>query len=204
MVRQLSGGNDRLLVGHVSDQIGCAGRGVDLARRLADGQVPSGQARQIIAEIEHEGDARRSDLIGRLRGSVTSPVDREDLFRVSRGVDDVLDAVRDFVREFDLFDAVPLPLYGPVLDRLADALVRLDAAVALLVAGPREAALAAVAAKKPGVRAAYQVALADALAEPVVARQVATVLLLGRLDVAGQRLAAAADALADGVMKRFQ
>lgn len=204
LVRELSSGNDRSLVGHVSAQISCAARGVALARRLVDGQLPPAVARQLVAEIEHEGDARRGDLIGRLRRSVTSPVDREDLFRLSRGVDDVLDAVRDFVREFDLFGELPRPLYGPVLDRLADALSRLDVAVGLLATGPREAALAAVAAKKPGVRAAHQLAVSDLLGEPVPGRDLVTILLLGRLDLAGQRLAAAADALADGVMKRFQ
>ncbi|MCP2329600.1 hypothetical protein HDA40_008107 [Hamadaea flava] len=133
--------------------------------------------------------ARRGDLIGRLRRSATSPVDREDLFRLSRSVDDVLDAVRDFVREFDLFGELPQPVYGPVLDRLADALSRLDVAVGLLATGPRDAALAAVAAKKPGVRAAYQLAVSDLPAEPVPGRDLVTILLLGRLDLAGRRLA---------------
>ncbi|GAA0715884.1 DUF47 family protein [Dactylosporangium roseum] len=203
LVRDLAGANDRSLVDLVVAQVRCAERGIEVAHQVTAGAVDPARARHLVGVVEHDGDARRAALIGRLRRSVTSPIDREDLFRLSRGVDDVLDATRDFVREFDLFGAVPDPLYGPVLDRLAGGLARLDAAVLLLPSEPRRAAEAAAEAKKPGVRPAYQHAVA-ALMAGTGARALAPVLLLGRLDVAGERLAAAADALADGVMKRFQ
>ncbi|GAA2380264.1 DUF47 domain-containing protein [Dactylosporangium salmoneum] len=203
LVRDLTGANDRSLVGHVAAQVRCAERGIEVARQVTAGAVDPARARQLVGVVEHEGDAHRVALIGRLRRSVTSPIDREDLFRLSRGVDDVLDAIRDFVREFDLFGAVPDPLYGPVLDRLAGGLARLDAAVLLLLREPRRAAEAAAEAKKPGVRPAYQHAVATLMPD-AGSRALAPVMLLGRLDVAGERLAAAADALADGVMKRFQ
>ena len=38
-----------------------------------------------------------------LAGVLVTPVDREDLFRLSRSIDDVLDNLRDFVREWDLY-----------------------------------------------------------------------------------------------------
>ncbi|MEU0556623.1 DUF47 family protein [Dactylosporangium sp. NPDC006015] len=203
LARDLAGADDRSLVGLVAAQVCCAERGVEVARRVTAGTVEPARARRLIGVVEHDGDAHRAALIGRLRRIVASPIDREDLFRLSRSIDDVLDATRDFVREFDLFGAAPDPLYGPVLDRLAGGLARLDAAVRLLPDAPRQAAEAASEAKKPGVRPAYQQAVA-ALMSDAGAPALVPVLLLGRLDVAGQRLAAAADALADGVMKRFQ
>ncbi|MFD2762913.1 DUF47 domain-containing protein [Micromonospora eburnea] len=202
-MRDLAGANDRSLVAVIAAQVRCAEGGIEVARQVTAGTVDPARARQLIGVVEHDGDAHRAALIGRLRRSVTSPIDREDLFRLSRGVDDVLDATRDFVREFDLFGAAPDPLYGPVLDRLAGGLARLDAAVRLLPDAPRRAAEAAAEAKKPGVRPAYQRSVA-ALMPEAGPRSLVLVLLLGRLDVAGERLAAAADALADGVMKRFQ
>jgi uncharacterized protein len=76
--------------------------------------------------------------------------------------------------------------------------------VALLATAPRAAAERALQAKKPGVRLSYQLALAELLAEPLTAETLKATLLLGRLDAAGASLAAAADALTDGVVKRFQ
>ncbi|MEU9836528.1 DUF47 family protein [Streptosporangium sp. NPDC048047] len=243
VLRDLSGRTDRTLADLVVAQLQAAARGVALARAAAGGELRPGEARRRMVLVEHEGDAGRARLVTRLRRSVTSPVDREDLFRLSRSVDDVLDALRDFVREADLYEAPPDPLHEPVLAALADGVDRLTAAVELLADRPRAAADAALRAKKVGVRPAYQRAVATLLVrpeparparsarssqstEPVQAEPVQTapslqpaqtvqtaqpvqtalisLLLLNRLDTAGAHLAAAADALADGVVKRFQ
>ncbi|MFF0309624.1 DUF47 domain-containing protein [Streptosporangium sp. NPDC004379] len=235
VLRDLSGRTDRTLADLVVAQLQAAARGVALARAAAGGELRPGEARRRMALVEHEGDAGRARLVTRLRRSVTSPVDREDLFRLSRSVDDVLDALRDFVREADLYEAPPDPLHEPVLAALADGVDRLTAAVGLLADRPRAAADAALRAKKVGVRPAYQRAVATLLVRPEPARPARSVqpsqstepvqtaqslqptqnvqpvqtalislLLLNRLDTAGAHLAAAADALADGVVKRFQ
>ncbi|GAA3507970.1 hypothetical protein FHR32_008242 [Streptosporangium album] len=202
VLRDLSGRTDRTLAGLVVAQLRAAARGVVLARAAVDGDLRPAEARRRMALVEHEGDADRARLITRLRRSVTSPVDREDLFRLSRSVDDILDALRDFVREVDLYEASPDPLHGPVLAALADGVGRLTAAVELLADRPQAAADAALHAKKGGVRPAYQQAVAVLLTRPEPS--LTSLLLLNRLDTAGAHLAAAADALADGVVKRFQ
>jgi uncharacterized protein len=92
-----------------------------------------------VVDVEHRGDRARGGFVHAL----APPLDREDLFRVSRSVDDVLDNLRDFARELELF-------------AVSD--------VAMLKR--RE--------------------------------------LLRRLDVVGLRLGEAADALADGAVKRHQ
>ena len=74
-----------------------------LARSVAEGRVTSGDARLQIAEIEHRGDTMRAELVTRLAGVLVAPIDREDLFRLSRSIDDVLDNLRDFVHEWDLY-----------------------------------------------------------------------------------------------------
>ena len=57
-----------------------------------------------MTDIEQRGDRLRAELVWRLEGVLVAPIDREDLFRLSRSIDDVLDNLRDFVREWDLFD----------------------------------------------------------------------------------------------------
>lgn len=204
VVRGLSRRTDRALAALVVDQLTAAAQGVTLAHAATAGELPTDSAREQMATVEHEGDARRAALIRLLRSSVTSPIDREDVFRLSRSVDDVLDALRDFVRELDLFDGPPDPVYQPVLDALGAGIADLVDAVHLLPTAPREAADQALLAKKQGVRPAYQQAVAVLLDRPLDPTVLKATLLLGRLDLAGQHLSAAADALADGVVKRFQ
>ncbi|NUO58929.1 MAG: DUF47 family protein [Hamadaea sp.] len=204
LLRDLSGRGDELLARLVAEQIAIAADGTHLAAALARGELAAPDARQRVAEIEHAGDDSRARLVQRLRRSVTSPVDREDLFRLSRSVDDVLDAVRDFIREADLFGLTALPACPPVLDALARGLAGLTDAVLLLPRDPVTAAELALRAKKQGLRTEYQHALSRLLDQPLTADVLKASLLLHRLDTAGIHLAAAADALADGVMKRFQ
>ncbi len=214
LLRDLSGRNDRALIDLIIAQLAATSAGAGLALAVATDEIRPDDARARMAEIEHQGDDARAALVGRLLRSLTSPIDREDLFRFSRAIDDVLDTLRDFVRETDLLAAPPHPAYEAPLRALAAGVDRLTEAVRLLPRHPREAAEAALRAKKPGVRASYQLAMADLLgpsdgpcANPAQAGIQATIkatLLLGRLDHAGAGLAAAVDALTDGVIKRFQ
>ena len=74
-----------------------------LARAVAEGSAVPSEAHERMAEIEHGGDVLRGELVTKLAGVLVSPIDREDLFRLSRSIDDVLDNLRDFVREWDLY-----------------------------------------------------------------------------------------------------
>ncbi|MCF6468278.1 DUF47 family protein [Nonomuraea sp. MG754425] len=204
LFRELSGRNDQVLTGLILDQLAAAEDGVALAAALADGELPPYVARSRIGEIEHEGDARRGLLVAQLHRSVSSPIDREDLFRLSRSVDDVLDAVRDFIREADLFALGDEDAFRPVLAALTRGVGELGDAVRLLPRAPRQAAEHALHAKKQGLRTAYQYAVSALLTRPLTADTLKATLLLSRLDTAGVHLATAADALADGVVKRFQ
>ncbi|WP_166385952.1 DUF47 domain-containing protein [Catellatospora methionotrophica] len=204
LLRDLSGRTDRVLVALVVEQLAATARGVRLAHAATSGDITAAQARTRMTVVEHDGDDRRAALVLRMQASITSPIDREDLFRLSRSVDDVLDALRDFVRELDLFDAAPQPSYSAILQALTTSVDHFTEAVHLLAAAPRQAAQQALQAKKPGVRLHYQLALAELLNQPLTAETLKATLLLGRLDAAGVSLAGAADALADGVVKRFQ
>jgi uncharacterized protein len=204
LLRDLSGRTDQVFAGLVCDQVAAAIDGARLASELVAGQLPTAEARRLVAEIEHTGDDRRALLVRRLRRSVSSPIDREDLFRLSRSIDDVLDAIRDFIREAALFGIGAEPACVPVIAALIRGLNELGDAVLLLPRAPRSAAEHALHAKKQGLRTEYQHAVSNLLDRPLNAEIIKSILLLGRLDAAGTHLAAAADALADGVVKRFQ
>jgi uncharacterized protein len=206
MISELLGTNESVLVSALQAQLEAALAGAEVAAAVVAGRIGSADAREVIGEIEHEGDHRRGELVNALAHALVTPFDREDLFRLSRSIDDVLDNTRDFVREYDLFDTSDGTIFVGVVAAVRDGLDRLLEAVQDLVERPSHLTRGALAAKKLGnqVRQEYQSALAELLAGDAV---VTTDLLkrrelLRRLDVVGLRLGEAADALADGAMKR--
>jgi uncharacterized protein len=205
VVRELVGSNEPRLVNALQSQLTSAIAGAHLAGEVVAGQLPADVGRQTIGEIEHEGDRYRERLVDALGRALVTPFDREDLFRLSRSIDDVLDNLRDFVREYDLFDAPPGTAFVPVLAAIEDGLKQLQAAVERIVERPAGLTRGALAAKKMGnqVRQEYQSAVAELLrGEEVTMHVLKCRELLRRLDVVGLRIGEAADALADGAMKR--
>ncbi|MEX2550047.1 MAG: DUF47 family protein [Nitriliruptoraceae bacterium] len=205
LTRELLGSNEGTLVICLVAQIDAALAGVRLATDAVSGRITSDDARRRISIIEHEGDAHRADLVDALGRALVTPFDREDLFRLSRSIDDVLDNLRDLIREYDLFHAPPGRPFVPALEAIGCGLETLRAAVQHIVETPAELTRGALAAKKGGsqVRQEYQRALADLLDQHALDRELLKSReLLRRLDVIGLRLGEAADALADGAMKR--
>ena len=100
-------------------QISEAKKASRVAREAVESKIDSADARARMAEIEHRGDAMRGELVRRLEGVLVAPIDDEDLFRLSRSIDDVLDNLRDFVREWDLYGAGPAGPFVAVLEAVA-------------------------------------------------------------------------------------
>jgi uncharacterized protein len=157
-----------------------------------------------LIEIEHDGDDVRGAVVEELASALILPLDREDLFRVSRSVDDVLDNLRDFARELALFELQDVRCVSAMVDELEQALTHLRAAVTGIPDEDESFPRAVLAAKKAsnGVRSRYDEALAGLFEDPVDADTMKQRELLRRLDVVGLRLGEAGDALADGAVKR--
>ncbi|MBK8324205.1 MAG: DUF47 family protein [Betaproteobacteria bacterium] len=58
---------------------------------------------QKVKEIENEADEIRRVLIEEINRTFVTPVDREDLFALSRAIDDVLDYANTTVYEFEVY-----------------------------------------------------------------------------------------------------
>ncbi|MEX0658651.1 MAG: DUF47 family protein [Egibacteraceae bacterium] len=203
LMLDLSGRGDIVFVAHLGGQIDATLAGVALALEAVQG-ADIAAARDRMAEIEHEGDDRRADLIESLAQALTTPIDREDLFRLSRSIDDVLDNLQDFIRELDLFRPEDRSELAPLLESLRSGADALRVAIDRLVDQPGEVSRACKGAKRHGndVRRRYQQALADLYGGELTMDTLKRRDLLRRLDVVGLRLDEAADALADGAMKR--
>lgn len=202
--RDLTGRGDQVLIQHLVDQLDAALVAVRDVRAVAADDLTTAEGRDRVDAAESVGDDARRALVHELSRTLSSPIDREDLFRVSRSVDDVLDNLRDLAHEFDLFGVAGEPLLADPLANVESGLLALRAAVACLVDEPEHASRRAAEAKRTDVRPSYERAMAVLLAD---GREVTTELLrrrevLRRVDVVGLRLAEAADALADGTVKR--
>lgn len=205
VMADLTGRGQHRLVETLRAQVGVALGAVIVARDAISGKVELDTARSRIGELESVGDHHRSELVTALSHTLVIPIDREDLFRLSRSVDDILDDLRDFARELDLFGpAVCSPMFEPVLDAIAAALDELDRAIGQLVADTSAAVEGSLRAKKLGneVRRCYQQAIAELLDGDVNGVTLKRRELLRRLDLVGLRMGEASNALADGGQKR--
>lgn len=68
---------------------------------------PSKENATRVREIEEQGDGVRRALIVQLNRSFITPIDREDLFKLSRAIDDVLDYMYSTTREMYLLQIAP-------------------------------------------------------------------------------------------------
>lgn len=207
-LRALSGRADADLIRALRSQVAVAVEGAELVAAMLDGTTAMAAARTRMEDVEHAGDDRRADLLAVLGTTLSPPVDREDLNRVSRSIDDVLDTLRDFVRESDLYQVADLERYRELASLVLDGIRTLDQAVVALSPGPphlRDATLGARKAAGAIVRA-YQYEIATLLTGGIPESDVAEALkareLYRRLGDVGLRLGEAADGLADGAMKR--
>ncbi len=66
--------------------------------------TPTAENAQRVREIEQEADAIRRRLIAQLKRSFITPIDREDLFDLSRVIDDVLDYMLTLTRDMQAFE----------------------------------------------------------------------------------------------------
>lgn len=202
--RDLTGRSEGVFVDLLIKQVAIAVKAAHtLVAAQRDGR-PSAEVRAELSDLEQQGDDVRTDVLTQLARTLTTPIDREDLYRLSGSLDDVLDNLRDFAVEADTYGVEPnkrfiAPLDGLArgLDELADAIGRLADDVAE-VAGPARAAK-----KANDAREAFHDEMGALLrGDEVTMQTLRERELLRRLDVAGLRLATAADALISGALKR--
>jgi hypothetical protein len=202
--RDLVGRGDDLFIELLLRQVSIALTASTLLRDMQTEDEFAADVRERVHRLEDEGDEQRTTLLTELARALTTPIDREDLFRLSRSIDDVLDNLRDFAVELESYGAAPNERFAGPLDAIAQGLEELEVAIRKLSSGGPDAAAAARAAKHANdARNAYHDAMADLLhGDEVTMQTLRHRELLRRLDVTGLRLGEAADALTSGALKR--
>jgi predicted phosphate transport protein (TIGR00153 family) len=133
---------------------------------------------EMLKDKEKEADEARRILIDELNRSFVTPIDREDIFALSRAIDDVLDYAYSTVDEMEILKVEPTPFMRRIASLLRDAAFELLMAVERLEAHAGVAGEHAQRAKalENRVEGVYREALADLFREPKDVQDIARML----------------------------
>jgi predicted phosphate transport protein (TIGR00153 family) len=157
---------------------------------------------------EKEADEVRRILIDELNRTFVTPFDREDIFTLSRTIDDVLDYAYSTVSEMEILKVNTTPYLQRIASLLKDAAYEIHQAVLRLRKHPGVAIDHAQRAKalENRVEAVYREALADLFSGPESIQHVMEMLKMREvyrhLSNAADRGDEAANVIADIVVKR--
>jgi uncharacterized protein len=158
---------------------------------------------------EKDADEVRRILIDELNRSFVTPIDREDLFALSRAIDDVLDYAYSTVEEMATLGVEPNPYLVRMVSLLRDAAEEINRGVQRLEDRPNVANDHAVRAKalENRVEAVYREAIADLFNGPRDVEHVVDMLKLREiyrhLSNAADRGDEAANIIGDIVVKQM-
>jgi uncharacterized protein len=129
---------------------------------------PSEATASLVRAAEKEADEARRILIDELNRSFITPLDREDLFSLSRAIDDVLDYADTTVDEMVLLGVTPNPFLVRMVSLLRDAAEEINRGVQHLATRPNVANEHAVRAKalENRVESVYREAIGSLFSGP--------------------------------------
>ncbi len=170
-------------------------------------QSQDSAAAKCLAIKEKEADEARRILIDELNKTFVTPFDREDIFSLSRAIDDVLDYAYSTINEMEILKVKPTPFMQRIASVLRDAASELLQAVDRLVDHPGVASDHVQRAKalENRVEDIYREALADLFSGGEDIKQVVKMLkcreVYRHLSNAADRGDEAANVIADIVVK---
>ena len=135
------------VVGVLRRQVALTVEGMDA---FADWAAAGGdaEASAIVHAREHEADTVKAELREALRNAFVTPLDPEDLYSLSRGVDWILNHAKDAIGESEVMACPPDEATAKMAALLAESVHEIDAGVALIAAKSGDAAVPADKAVK--------------------------------------------------------
>ena len=116
-----------------------------------------------VKEIERKADELRRILVEELHKTFVTPMDREDIYALSRAIDDIVDYANSTVDEMEIYEVASEEHLQEMVDILSKAAREISDAVKILDTYPNIAMEHAVKAKsyENAMEKAYHTALAD-------------------------------------------
>jgi len=101
-----------------------------------------------VRDYEHRADVAKREVLNALRTAFVTPLEPEDVFALSRGVDWILNHAKDAVGESEVMACPPDAIVSDMAAELVTAVRQIEAAIRALGAGDGDPAAAAEAAIK--------------------------------------------------------
>jgi predicted phosphate transport protein (TIGR00153 family) len=171
-------------------------------------ETQDGEVAEQLAMKEKEADETRRILIDTLNRTFVTPFDREDIFALSRSIDDVMDYANTTVSEMVILKVEPTEFMLRIASLLKEAAYEIFQAVQRLEKNPEVATEHARRAKtlENQVEGVYREAIADLFSGPEDVHHIMEMLKLREvyrhLSNAADRGDEAADVIADIVVKK--
>ena len=130
--------------------------GLDALAAWAAGDA---HAAALVREAERRGEQRKREVIAAISTAFVTPIEPEDLFALSQGIDWLLSRSRDLVNEAEAMDIGPDEVIAEMVAMLAESLREIEQAIARLVSDPPDAtahANAAIETEREVERVYYQ------------------------------------------------
>jgi hypothetical protein len=152
-------------MGLLRAQLAVTIEGVDAFAAWARGDI---RAADRVRDAEHRGDVAKRALLGALRAAFVTPLEPEDVFALSRGVDWIVNYARDLISESEAMACPPDAVIADMATLLGEAVRHIDQALVHLSSDPDGATAAADDAIKAEQRLerVYYRAMAALLDEP--------------------------------------
>jgi uncharacterized protein Yka (UPF0111/DUF47 family) len=133
------------LLGTLSEQIDVTAEGLTAFRRWAAGEPDCSDD---VRAAEHAADDVKARFIQTVREAFTTPLEPEDLFELSRGLDEVINGAKNTVREAEVMQLTPDEAMSEMAELLSEGVNHLRLAFEALDANHGEASVEAAAAIK--------------------------------------------------------
>lgn len=145
----------------LADQAAKTVEGIEALEKFMQNPDPKNAKR--VREIEQEADELRRVLVEELDKSFVTPIDREDIFTLSRTVDDMVDYADTTVDEMEIYEVAPDKHLLDMVDILRKGAREIVDSIRMLDTYPHIAMEHAVQAKfyENLMEKAYHAALAD-------------------------------------------
>ena len=131
------------VLGQLRAQVAIAVEGVDAFARWATGD---GNAAAAVADAERRSDVAKREVLTALRSALITPLEPEDVFALSRGVDRIIDSAADVITESRVLAAHPDAGVAEMARLIAAGMRQIDEAIGLLGEDGERASAAADAA----------------------------------------------------------
>ena len=143
----------------------------------------SGDAARRVIQAEKEADELRRILVDELNRTFVTPIDREDIFALSRAIDDILDYGDSTVEEMTILNIAPNEHLHRMASLLRDAAHEIHLATLRLKDHPGVAYEHAMRAKalENRMETIYREALADLFSGPATSEHIVDMLKLREL-----------------------